>query len=104
MASQVSEQQVDAIVKKVLSELQAQPTVMTRHVAAHDGRNIAAANFLVTHQFNFGGFDHRVSGFDHGGEALGFDHAQCFCHCLLLISCLPSAIDPVASPEPGALP
>src|SRR5437588_3514482 len=34
MARQVSEQQVDAIVKKVLSELQAQPNVVTRRVTS----------------------------------------------------------------------
>ena len=42
MASEVSEQQVDAIVKKVLSELHAQPTVMTRHVAPAPAPQAAA--------------------------------------------------------------
>jgi hypothetical protein len=46
-----------------------------RHVAAHNGRYIAAAGLLVTDEFDLGRFDHRIAGLNHCRKTFAFDHA-----------------------------
>lgn len=41
----------------------------------HERGNVARADFFPTNEFDVGGFEHRVSCFELGNEAFGFDHS-----------------------------
>src|SRR5207249_4745279 len=49
-----------------------------RHVAAHDGGDIAAADLLVVHELDPRGLHHRVRGLDHRHPAACLDQSQGF--------------------------
>src|SRR6267142_2416450 len=45
------------------------------HVAAHDGRHVAAADLLVVHELHPGGLHHRIGRLDHGHESARLDQS-----------------------------